>query len=249
MAPPPCTGFPVIMWEQANLLELCIDERIISFRILHFYALPPQSDFKRDAFVAASHECLQKFAPEPSGRLCETSSAPRNLENKVTVRHFSTCQEWNLTSAWHFCRRCQVLSTHQPGSPCVAQSPLGSTWHSTELCSAHLAASRRIPLKFLLLSSGFSQHQVQVGWLMTHTRQGWCWALLGTSRFIRAKFAHTAPCLPEPMLRKCSPCTVFALHPCSALLMPCYLKVRHSGSTLVNACAKLQRSDRQISMK
>lgn len=182
----------------------------------------------------------------------ETGLAPRNLENKVTVRHFSTCQERNLTSAWLFCRRCQVLSTHQHGSPCVAQSPLRSTLHSTELCSAviaHLAASRRILLKFLLLLSGFSQHQVQMGWLMTHTRQGWCWALLGTSRFIRAKFAHTAPCLPAPILCKCSPCTVFALHPCSALLMPCYLKVRHSGSTLVNACAKLQRSDRQISMK
>ena len=95
----------------------------------------------------------------------KTSLAPWYVQDRETVRHFSTCQERNLTGAWHFCRRrCQVFSTQKPGALCIAMSPLRSIWHSLSHADFALGSTKWRSLGW--------QPQEEIFW--THTWSSSC---------------------------------------------------------------------------
>lgn len=274
-SPNPC--HPAVLWAQASLPEVYFDEDIqlqtsfpLSLYALLLFPFMPRllrvtSEMRHS--VICLYLCFPRMpgeistwtyrqAPKPAwlhgtlktGRQSDTS-ARITRENSLA---FGTSTEGAL--------RCAAVTNL---ALYTAMPLLRSTWHSVshpdfafglhEVVITQLAASRRNllsshPKCLLQLSVAACTKSTSDGKWHTQTRAGpeLC---LASSDLPGQSLPTEGPLLPAPVLCKCSPCTVFALHPCSALLMPCYLKVRPSNSTLVNACAKLQWSDRQIRMK
>lgn len=95
----------------------------------------------------------------------KTSLAPWYVQDRETVRHFSTCQERNLTGTWHFCRRrCQVFSTRKPGSLCMAMSPLRSIWHSVSHADFALGSTKWWSLSWQPPEETFWAHTWSSSW-------------------------------------------------------------------------------------
>lgn len=179
-------------------------------------------------------------APKPAwlhstfktGRQSDTS-APVKRENSLALGIFAEGDvRWYQSETWR--------SLHSNVSPqeYVAQRVtcrLCVGFH--EVVIAQLAASRRkfldSHLKFLLqLSvSACTKSRSDGKWhAQDRVGLGLC---LASSNSLGQSLPTAAPSLPAPVPCKCSPCTVFALYPCSALLMPCYLKVRPSTALLL----------------
>lgn len=104
----------------------------------------------------------------------KTSLAPQYLQDRETVRHFSTCQERKLTGAWNFCRRrCQEFISQKPGVLCIAMSPLRSIWHSVSHADFALGSTKWWSLSW--------QPQEENFWTHTWSSSCSCQSLLAPS--------------------------------------------------------------------